>query len=250
MNNRIHILGSNLDALTMNETLAQVQELIKKRACVQHVVINANKINLIQGNENLTNIINSCPIINADGQSIVWAAKFLGKKIPERVAGIDLFLNLIRLSSENGYKLYFFGAKQEVVEEVVRSLKNQYANLNIVGYRNGYFTDEESKDIAREIKNVQTDVLFVALPSPQKEYWINEYMPIMKIPFAMGVGGSFDVIAGITKRAPKWMQKCGLEWFYRFIQEPIRMWKRYIIGNIKFIIIVFIYKIKLLKGDC
>ncbi|MFL0246223.1 WecB/TagA/CpsF family glycosyltransferase [Candidatus Clostridium stratigraminis] len=249
MEKRIHILGSNVDTLTMDETLARIQSLIKNREHVQHVVINASKINLMQDNKHLADIVNSCPLINADGQSIVWAAKFLGYPIPERVTGIDLFNNLVKLSAENGYRPYFFGAKQEVVEKVVKIFKEQYPSLNIAGYRNGYFKDEESKEIAKDIRESKADILFVAFSSPKKEFWVKEYIPIMQVTFVMGVGGSFDVVAGVTNRAPEWMQKCGLEWFYRFIQEPKRMWKRYLFGNLKFIRLVIQEKFSLVKND-
>lgn len=232
---RVKFLNTYVDALTMKETLEKIAGFIENKECVQHVVINAGKINLMQEDEKLTQIINDCPLINADGQSIVWGSRILGNKLPERVAGIDIFTELIKISAERGYKPYFFGATQEVVEEVVKKFQNQNPNLKIAGYRNGYFEKEESQKIAMDIKESKADILFVAFSSPMKEYWIKENMDIMNIPFAMGVGGSFDVIAGKTKRAPKWMQKSGLEWFYRFIQEPKRMFNRYIVGNIKFV---------------
>lgn len=235
MNKRVKFLNTYVDALTMEETLERIQGYIDNKACVQHVVINAGKINLMQENEDLTRIINECQLINADGQSIVWGSKILGNLLPERVAGIDIFTELIRVSAEKGYKPYFFGAKEEVVTEVVRRFEEQYPTLKVAGYRNGYFKKEESENIAEQINKSCADILFVAFSSPMKEFWIKEHMEIMKVPFAMGVGGSFDVIAGKTTRAPKWMQECGLEWFYRFIQEPRRMFKRYIYGNIKFI---------------
>lgn len=238
MNKRVEFLNTYVDALTMEETLEQIQDYIENKQCVQHVVINAGKVNLMQNNEELTKVINDCPLINADGQSIVWGSKYLGNPLPERVAGIDIFTKLVRLSAEKGYRPYFFGAKEEVVTEVIRKFKEQYPNLEVAGYRNGYFKEEESKVIAEDIRNSNADILFVAFSSPKKEFWIKENMEIMKVPFAMGVGGSFDVIAGKTTRAPKWMQKCGLEWFYRFIQEPRRMFKRYIIGNFKFVELV------------
>lgn len=238
VNKRVKFLNTYVDALTMEETLERIQGYIDNKACVQHVVINAGKINLMQENEDLTRIINECPLINADGQSIVWGSKILGNSLPERVAGIDIFTELVRISAEKGYKPYFFGAKEEVVTEVVRRFKEQYPDLEVAGYRNGYFKPEESKGIAEDIKKSGADILFVAFSSPMKEFWIREQMDIMKVPFSMGVGGSFDVVAGKTTRAPKWMQKCGLEWFYRFIQEPRRMFKRYIGGNFKFIKLV------------
>ncbi|UPA31291.1 WecB/TagA/CpsF family glycosyltransferase [Terrisporobacter glycolicus] len=238
MDRRVKFLNTYVDALTMDETLDKIQEYIDNKECVQHVVINAGKVNLMQENKELTQIVNECPLINADGQSIVWGSKILGNPLPERVAGIDIFTGLVRISAEKGYKPYFFGAKEEVVTEVVRRFKELYPDLEVAGYRNGYFKPEESYGIAENIKKSGADILFVAFSSPKKEFWIKEYMDIMNVPFAMGVGGSFDVIAGKTTRAPKWMQKCGLEWFHRFIQEPRRMFKRYIIGNLSFVKLV------------
>lgn len=238
MSKRVKFLNTYVDALTMEETLEKIKDYIDNKACVQHVVINAGKVNLMQENEELTKIINECPLINADGQSIVWGSKILGNSLPERVAGIDIFTELVKISAEKGYRPYFFGAKEEVVTEVVRKFKEKYPNLDVAGYRNGYFSQEESKSIAEDINKSGADILFVAFSSPMKEFWIREHMEIMQVPFAMGVGGSFDVVAGKTTRAPKWMQKCGLEWFHRFIQEPKRMFNRYIVGNIKFVKLV------------
>ncbi len=248
MSKRVEFLNTYVDSLTMEETLLEIEKAIINKDCIQHVVINAGKVNLMQTDPELTKIINECPIINADGQSIVWASNYLGNKIPERVAGIDIFTELVEISAEKGYKPYFFGATQEVVETVVNKFKEKYPTLEVAGYRNGYFKDEESTKIAEDIKKSGADILFVAFSSPKKEFWIKEHMNIMQVPFAMGVGGSFDVIAGKTKRAPEWMQKVGLEWFYRFIQEPRRMWRRYIVGNYLFISTVLRDRRK--KGGC
>lgn len=239
MTKRIKILGSYVDGYTMGETIEKVEEIIKSRKPTQHVVVNASKINLMQEDEKLKEIVNSCPLINADGQSIVWASRVLKKPLPERVTGIDLFEKLIEISNEKGYGVYFFGAKEEVVKNVVEIFKEKYLKLKICGYRNGYFTEANEKEIVEDIRNSGADMVFVAFSSPKKEYWINKYLDEMNVPFVMGVGGSFDVISGLTKRAPIWMQKTGLEWFYRFAQEPVRLFKRYFLGNLRFVSLVY-----------
>lgn len=243
---RFPIFNTYVDALTMEETLEMVEEFIQNKKPVQHVVINASKINLMQQDEKLTQIVNACPIINADGTSILWAAKILNIPVKERVTGIDLFLQLIRIADQKRYKVFLFGAKEEVVKKVERVFRQQYKNIQIVGSRNGYFSKQEERDIAKQIRNAEPDMLFVAFSSPKKEYWIKKYLDFMNVPFVMGVGGSFDVVAGVTSRAPEWMQRCGLEWFYRFIQEPGRMWKRYIVGNFKFVCLTM--KTRIRKG--
>ncbi|WP_221769652.1 WecB/TagA/CpsF family glycosyltransferase [Listeria booriae] len=232
---RIELLGSNLDCLTMQETVAKVDEIIHAKIPVQHVVINANKINLMQTDEKLRSIVNSSPLINADGASILLAAKMLGKKVPERVTGIDLMEEVLKLANEKAYRVFFFGATEEVVRKVVFTYSRKYPNIQIVGHENGYFDAESSDDIAKEIRDNQADIVLVAFSSPKKEFWIHEQLENMNAPFVMGVGGSFDVVAGKTKRAPVWMQKLGCEWFYRFIQEPRRMFQRYIGGNLQFL---------------
>ena len=226
----------------MEETIAEVEKIIKAGKPTQHVVINALKVNLMNENAELQKIVNACPLINADGASIVWAAKKLGVPLTERVAGIDLFENLVKLAAEKGYKIYLFGAKEEVVQKVKKIFEEKYPTLQIVGVRNGYFTEADEPEIVKNMAESGADMMFVAFSSPKKEFWVNKYLNDLNIPFVMGVGGSFDVVAGVTDRAPKWMQDHGLEWFYRFIQEPRRLWNRYVVGNWKFV--AYTYKVK------
>ncbi len=238
-NKRYRILNTYVDILSMEETIEKVENIIKTGEPVQHVVINASKVNMMEKDGRLRDIVNSCPIINADGFSIVWAARQLGIPLKERVTGIDLFYNLVELAERKNYRIYLFGAKEEVVVKVKATFEMRYPNIKIAGYRNGYFTEKDEPEIVKEMADSKADMLFVAFSSPKKEYWIAKYINQLHIPFVMGVGGSFDVVAGVTERAPLWMQNCGLEWFYRFIQEPRRMWKRYILGNAEFIRLTF-----------
>ena len=243
---RYPILNTYVNAMSMDETVDAVEEMIERRVPVQHVVINALKVNLMRKDENLRKIVNECPLINADGASIVLAAKMLKIPLKERVAGFDLFVRLVQEASDKNYKIYLFGAREEVVKKVKAIFERKYPTLQIVGYRNGYFTEADEPEIVKNMAESGADMMFVAFSSPKKEYWIRRYLKELNIPFVMGVGGSFDVIAGTTKRAPLWMQKCGMEWFYRFIQEPGRLWKRYLVGNIDFIAYVIRFKIELL----
>jgi N-acetylglucosaminyldiphosphoundecaprenol N-acetyl-beta-D-mannosaminyltransferase len=182
----------------------------------------------------LRSIIEACDLINADGMPIVWASKLLKQPLPCRVAGVDLFQHLVRLCAEKGYRPFFFGAREWVVRKVVEVFAVLYPNLHIAGFRNGYFNPDEEPQVAADIRESKADVLFVGFSSPKKERFLRKWMPVMEVPFCMGVGGSFDIIAGRTKRAPNWMQRSGLEWFYRFLQEPHRLWKRYLVTNTLF----------------
>ncbi|MBC2035300.1 WecB/TagA/CpsF family glycosyltransferase [Listeria booriae] len=249
INVRTQILGSNLDCLTLSQTLNQIEDIIQKGQPTQHVVINANKINLMHQDTKLRDIVNASPLINADGSSIVLAGKLLGQPIPERVTGIDLFEELLDICNEKEYRPYFLGATQEVIEEIETHYRAKYPDMSFGGFRNGYFSPEESARIADEIRESDSDILFLAFSSPQKEYWASEHLERLDVPFVMGVGGTFDVIAGKTNRAPQWMQRAGLEWFYRFVQEPRRMFSRYFFGNLRFLNHVKQEKIKLWKEN-
>ena len=240
MRNRIHTLNTIIDNLNMQETLQVINDTIDSGAQLHHVVINAAKMVAMQTDLKLRQSVNSCDLINADGQSVVWASRILGQPLKERVAGIDLMENLVELAYNKNFKIFFFGAKEEVVSRVVNNYKIKYSKDIIAGYRNGYFKKEDEVDIAKQISDSGADILFVAISSPTKENFLYDNKETLRgVNFIMGVGGSFDVVSGLVKRAPLWMQKIGMEWFYRFVQEPKRMWKRYLIGNIKFIWMVF-----------
>ena len=245
---RIHILNTSIDNLSMNETISFVQETIASKKQIHHVVVNAGKIVQMQKDLQLRESVNSSDIINADGQAVVWAAKFLNKPVKERVAGIDLMQNLVELAFQKNYKLYFLGAEEAVVSQTVNHYIEKFGPDIIAGYRNGYFKAEEEDQVIQDIVSSGANILFVAITSPKKENFLYKYKNELKsLNFIMGVGGSFDVIAGKTKRAPVWMQDIGLEWFYRFLQEPKRMWKRYLVGNSKFILLVLKEKFRAKK---
>jgi N-acetylglucosaminyldiphosphoundecaprenol N-acetyl-beta-D-mannosaminyltransferase len=241
----IDFLTIPVASVTMQQTVQAIEQCIQNDEHIQHVVINAWKVVAMQKDKKLYDSVVNCDLINADGQSIVWAARLLGKHLPERVAGIDLMENLIALAHRKGYKCFFFGAREEIVRRIAAIYAEKYSPEIIAGYHNGYYTQDEESAIARQISESGAHILFVAISSPKKEIFINTHKEILnKVNFTMGVGGSFDVVAGITKRAPRWMQKTGMEWFFRFIQEPGRMWRRYLTGNYQFIKLVFKTRLK------
>lgn len=243
--NKVNILNTKVNNYSMSETLHLIEEAIHQNKQIHHVVVNAGKIVDMQTDLQLRKSVNESDLINADGQAVVWASRFLGKPLKERVAGIDLMINLVQLAHDKNYKIFFFGAKEAVVKTVVETYSNQYSPNIVAGYRNGYFKKDEELKIAKQISDSGANILFVAISSPTKENFLyNNKKLLSNVNFIMGVGGSFDVVSGKVKRAPLWMQKSGLEWFYRFLQEPKRMWKRYLVGNTKFILLVFKEKFK------
>ena len=237
---RYTFLGTEVDILTFRQTVDKIIKRIISGHQTHHVCVNAAKVVAMQTNSTLRKSVLDADIISPDGQSIVWASKILRKPLPERVNGTNLMEKLIRVSFERSLKIYFLGATQEVVQKVISKYRNEFGDEIIAGFRNGYFGKDEEVSIARDISESGANILFVAMPTPKKENFLfDNKKALCNVGFIMGVGGSFDVVSGITKRAPGWMQKNGLEWFFRLIQEPRRMFKRYLIGNTKFVLLVF-----------
>ena len=232
---RIEMMGCKIDNLSMEETLQIIEGFIASGRPHQHVVVNVDKLVKAQNDPALRKIINDCALINADGMPVVWASRLLGKPLKERVAGVDLCDALLRRAADKGWRVFLLGAKEEVVAKVRQIYSDRYPQLVFAGHRNGYWKPEQEQQVVDEITAARADLLFVAISSPKKEQFLGAYQAQMCIPFAMGVGGTFDVFAGKVKRAPVWMQKTGLEWFYRFLQEPRRMFRRYFIDDLAFL---------------
>lgn len=234
---RRNILGVEVNSLTMKETVEELRQLMATGTPHRHLAVNAAKIVEAYEHPDRARLFNEASVISADGQSVVWASRILGSPLPERVAGIDLMDNLVNLAIKEQYNIYLLGASEHVVQEVAVLLRERGAN--VVGYHNGFWRKTKSdSEMASEIAATSAHIVFVAVPSPMKEDFIAEQLESIGAPLCVGVGGSFDVIAGVVKRAPKIFQKAGMEWFYRFLQEPKRMFKRYLIGNSKFIFYV------------
>ena len=228
-------MGCAVDNLNMAETLDVVEGFIRSGKPHQHVVVNVDKIVKANRDPALRQIINDCDLINADGMPVVWASCLLGKPLKARVTGVDLFEALMARAAEKGWRVFLLGAREEVVSGVARLYPARYPGLTLAGYRNGYWTPGEEEKVVADIAATRPDILFVAISSPKKEAFLARYQAAMKVPFAMGVGGTFDVAVGLVKRAPVWMQNAGLEWLYRFLQEPRRMFRRYFIDDMAFV---------------
>jgi exopolysaccharide biosynthesis WecB/TagA/CpsF family protein len=230
---RIEVLGCPMDSASMRESVSLIEECVENKRFTQHVVVNVAKVVNMRKDEQLDASVRGCDIINIDGMGVVWGARVLGYDIPERVSGVDLFHELLSMSAERGFSIFLLGAEDSIVSETSNRVQLLYPNLNVAGYHHGYFWDDEEAVVSK-IKESGARLLFVAITSPKKENFINRWREQLGVDFVMGVGGTFDVVAGKVKRAPVWMQKGGLEWFYRVLQEPKRMWRRYLITNIEF----------------
>jgi N-acetylglucosaminyldiphosphoundecaprenol N-acetyl-beta-D-mannosaminyltransferase len=229
------LFGLQVDALRMEQVIDQCKLALSTRRQLLIGVINAAKVVEVQNNDLLRASLFECDVLLADGQAVVWASKFLGHPLPERVAGIDLFERLLELAHRHGRSVYLLGAKAEVLECLQEKLRQRYPGLKIAGSHHGYFAESEGAEIAAEIRKSGADMLFLGITSPKKEKFLGAFKEQLNVPVLHGVGGSFDVMAGVVKRAPPLWQRLGLEWAYRFAQEPARMWRRYLIGNTRFI---------------
>lgn len=219
----VKILGVPVHPLTMSESVAVLEEKLQKKEQAFVVTANAEIIMMCQQDKEYNNIVSEqADLVLPDGAGAVWAGRYLGNEVPERVAGFDLYNQLLKLSADKGYKAYFFGGAPGVAEAAKNKAEELYPGVQIVGCRNGYFNETEEDAIIKEINDAAPDMLFVALGAPKQEKWLVKYRNQLRPRVLMGIGGSFDVLAGKMERAPKWMQEASLEWAFRLYKQPSR----------------------------
>lgn len=244
----LNFFSARIDAYTQDEALRVIESRIDANLFTQHAVVNVAKIVNMQRDSALRDAVNACDVVNVDGMGVVWGARLLGHAIPERVAGIDLFDALLGLSAARGFPVFLLGAHENMVERTAQVLADRHPGLRIAGFHHGYFWDDEQAVVDR-IRTSGARLLFVAITSPRKEIFIDRWRDRLGVSFAMGVGGTFDVVAGHVRRAPRWMQAAGLEWLFRVIQEPHRMWRRYLTTNMAFALMLIRAKLRLRGGE-
>ena len=243
----LEVFNIKVNPLYRAEFLSIVESNLKNGHKIVQNGVNAATINGIVKNEKFRNALNNSDLINIDGMSVVWALSFLGYDIPERVACPDLAIDILRMAERQNYTVFFLGAQETCLCLCQKRLLNIFPRLIIAGSRNGYYHEEEEEEIIEMINRANPDIIFLGMPSPKKELFAEKYRHILTAKYLFGVGGLFEILSGLKKRAPQWMQNIGMEWFYRFLQEPGRMWRRYLVGNSHFIWLVFKERIKLLK---
>jgi N-acetylglucosaminyldiphosphoundecaprenol N-acetyl-beta-D-mannosaminyltransferase len=231
---RIDMLGCPLDPLDMAQTVARCVSLLEQPGTSVQVSVNAAKLVASNQDPDLAAFIGDADLVNADGQSVVWGARLLGHDVPERVAGIDLMQELIALAAERGLGIYVLGSRDVTLNRALEHLRARHPSLKVSGFENGYYSDADESQVVERIRASGAELLFVAMSSPRKEDFVARNRDRLGVSLTMGVGGAVDVLAGATKRAPMWMQRAGLEWLYRVVQEPRRMWRRYLVGNLRF----------------
>ena len=222
MAERVNILGVDVDAITMAEAVDVVRRAMDTRAGVMVATANAEMLMRATHDEELRRILNASALVVPDGAGTVWAARHLGHAMPERVAGYDLAQELLRCAPAEGRRVYFFGSAPGVAEKAKAKAEQLYPGIEIVGVRNGFFSPADNAAIIAEIRAARPDLLLVALGVPKQEKWIAAHLAELDVPVAIGVGGTLDVMAGVMKRAPLWMQKAKLEWLFRGLMQPKR----------------------------
>ena len=243
---RAELLDTPVDILTFEETVACAEQAMREKHRIVHVALNAAKLVKMRSDQELRRDVTGADIIGIDGMAISWALRVLGRPGAPRVSGVDLMMALLELSAEKGYRPFILGAKQEVLEKAMAEAQRRWPGLQFAGARNGYYGNEDEAAIVEMIRASKAACLFLAMPTPRKERFLAAYADQLDVPFIMGVGGSVDVLAGQVSRAPLWMQRAGLEWLHRLLQEPRKMFWRYVSTNGRFVMLLLAAK---LRGD-
>ncbi len=242
---KLNIFDLEFDNISMKQGIDIIEETIDSGKKKKFFFVNPDCMNKLYKDNDYFSILEEADYIFPDGIGISIACNILKTPLLENVNGTDMLPYLCELSEKKSYSIFLFGSKAGVAEKMKKKLEEKFPKLKIVGTRNGYFDwKKDSASIVSEINASQANILLVAFGVPLQEKWIGENMPKLKAQVLMGVGGLFDFYSGEMTRAPKWMREVGLEWFFRLIKEPKRMWKRYIIGNPLFIYRVYKWKNK------
>lgn len=222
----------------MQEAIGAIGVLTEQRKHAYAVTPNVDHIVKVQTDPEFAGIYRNASLVLPDGKPLLWAAKFLGTPLKEKISGSDLFPELCEVATERGHKLFFLGGRPGAALKAAEVLKNKYPNIQIVGVNSPSFGFEDDKAenarIIKMIKDAKPDILFVGLGAPKQEKWIYRHYKEFNVPMSIGIGVTFEFVSGMVKRAPLWMQKAGLEWFWRLMMEPKRLWKRYLVDDMKF----------------
>lgn len=242
---RIKFLNIEVDNLTMDEAIERINDLIVNQKPSYVVTPNVDHIVKLENDTDFQKVYENADLILTDGMPLIWISKIKRNPIKEKISGSDLFPKICGLAAKKGYKVFLLGAAEGVAAKAAENLKEKYSDLNVVGtYSPSYGFENNEKEIEKiisEINNVKPDILAVGLGAPKQEKFIYNFRDKLNVPVSLAIGASIDFEARNIKRAPKWMQRIGFEWFYRSCKEPKRMFKRYIIDDMKILKLIFNY---------
>lgn len=240
---KIDFLGIKVSALTKDELVEKILELALTVKSNIITYINAHCTNVSFIDSEYKNILNKADIVYADGISIVWGSRLLNQALPERLTDLDFFDKVVEEAAKKNISFYFLGGRPLVAQLAANRLKERFPDLKITGTHHGYFTDRQEENIIKEINTLKPNILVIGIGVPKQEKWIYNHLNELGVNLNWGIG-TFDDLAGLFKRAPCWMLNAGLEWLYRLYQEPKRLWRRYLIGNLLFTYRLLKFKIK------
>ncbi|MCP4870067.1 MAG: WecB/TagA/CpsF family glycosyltransferase [Proteobacteria bacterium] len=233
------LFGCAFDAVDLDGAVARVADYLAGDELRQGCGVNVDHLVKMDRDRRFADAVEACDLVTADGTPVVWASRLLRRPLPVRVAAIDLFEALLPVAVREGWPIFLLGAREDVVADAAVAMRDAHPGLRIVGARDGYFTEAEEPDVAAQIAGSGARLLFVGITSPKKEEFVTRQRDALgDVRFVLGVGGSFDIAAGRVKRAPKWMARAGLEWTYRLAQEPRRLWRRYLVDDVRFVRLV------------
>jgi len=242
----VSVLGVNVARMSTVEVLEWIRVMIGQKKPRHIVTANAEIIYKAHTEPDFGALLERADLVTADGAGVVLAARLLGSPVPERVAGADLTMALLAMAEEKGWTVYLLGADPETLEKAVLNTLSKHPRLRISGYHHGYYSQQETTGVVSNINKVKPDILLAALGAPKQEEFIQQNMKELNVPVSIGVGGTFDILAGTAQRAPAWMQKTGLEWLYRLGKKPSRA-KR-MLALPRFVLAVLVQKVSRRKG--
>jgi len=241
MRNTATVLGISIDVLTLNGLLEAIEWFASsKDASHQIAYVNVDCVNQYYRNSAYKEIIDGADLVYADGMGVVWASKLFGIPLPERLTAADFFSKVCELCAQKGLSMFLLGSAPGVAELASKELTKRFPKLRVVGAESGFFNEKEEEALLDRIRAAAPDMLIVGMSVPKQELWIKRHIDGLKVPLCWGVGALLEYVSGTTSRAPRWMCNCGLEWSYRLILEPARLWRRYLLGNVSFALRVFL----------
>jgi len=241
MRNTATVLGISIDVLTLEALLEAIERFaLSKGTSRQVAYVNVDCVNQYYRNSAYKEIIDGADLVYADGMGVVWASKLFGVPLPERLTAADFFNKVCELCERKGLSMFLLGSEPGIVELAGRKLREQFPELQIAGAESGFFEDSEEEALVERIRAAEPDILIVGMSVPKQELWIKRHIDKMNVPLCWGVGALLEYVSGAASRAPRWMCNCGLEWSYRLILEPARLWQRYLLGNVRFALRVFL----------
>jgi N-acetylglucosaminyldiphosphoundecaprenol N-acetyl-beta-D-mannosaminyltransferase len=233
----LEILGCRFTRAAEAEVVKQICSWFDAPVRVSNTIVTVNVaiLMMLRRDRRLAEAVGGADLVVADGVPLIWASRWLGTPLPGRVAGVDLMTRLLQLGSARRLRVFLLGTTQERLDKLVEVVGERYPGIDVVGARNGYFSIEEHRSVAEQVRDAGADLLLVGMPAPAKELWCEQFRDVLQTPVILGVGGGFDVLAGYVRRAPLWAQNMGLEWAWRLLMEPRKLWKRYLVTNTEFL---------------